>query len=98
MLFLDCVRCCHRPCDHLPWLQFPNTTEAGFRRVTFRPTSDLRLEFMKPYHLRFHLHSVVLLLSAVAVLRLASTAFGQGATVTPSIANNATGVAVNLPM
>jgi hypothetical protein len=53
---------------------------------------------MKPYNLRFHLHHLVLLLSAVAMLRLASTAFAQGATVTPSIANNATGVALSLPM
>ena len=53
---------------------------------------------MKPYHLRIHLHAVVLLLSAVAVLRLASATCAQGATVTQSIANNATGVALNLPM
>ena len=53
---------------------------------------------MRPYNLRFHLHSIVLLLSAVAVLRLASTDCAQGATVTPSIADNATGVALNLPM
>ena len=52
----------------------------------------------KPSNLRSHLHSAVLLLSAVAVLRLASPACAQGATVTPSIANNATGVALNLPM
>jgi hypothetical protein len=53
---------------------------------------------MKPYELPIHLRSAVLLLSTVAVLRLASPAFVQGATVTPSIANNATGVALNLPM
>ena len=58
----------------------------------------MRLEYMKPYNLRFHLHSIVLLLSAVAVLRLASPTRAQGATVTTSIANNATGVALNLPM
>lgn len=53
---------------------------------------------MKPYNLRLHLHSVVLLLSAVAVLRLGSPSCAQGATVTPSIADKATGVALNLPM
>ena len=53
---------------------------------------------MKHHDLRFHLHSAALLLSAVAMLRLAPPACAQGATVTPSIANNATGVALNLPM
>ena len=53
---------------------------------------------MKHRNSRFHLHSAALLLSAVAMPWLALPAGAQGATVTTSIANNATGVALNLPM